>query len=99
MSRSTYIKGCRPPDAKWSKMKAAYDACQLAGVAVPDEVEKFFNGEPPDPSGVEVALMDYGNAKKRGIVTAYRDDAREGYEVDVTKLPKDVTLIRFVNSW
>jgi hypothetical protein len=97
MGMNTYVKGFRPPNDKWKAMKAIYDACESGGIAVPDEVDDFFNGEPPDKAGVEVDL----EVKKLGLgcVRPYRDDSREGIEVDVTKLPKGVTILRFVNSW
>lgn len=124
MSMSTSVVGFRPPDAKWKKMKAIYDACDEAGVSIPDEVDSFFNGEPPDDAGVRVKLerdaeeteqpamvrngggfmvpaptSNHPKKKKIGCVKPYSDDMQEGFEVDVTKLPKDVTIIRFVNSY
>ena len=93
MSMSTYVVGFRPPDEKWKQMKSIYDACTKANVLVPGEVEDFFNGEPPDPQGVEVEL------EKLGAVTPWRDDMQEGFEVEVAKLPKDVKIIRFYNSY
>lgn len=98
MGMSTSIVGFRPPDEKWMAMKTVYDACIKAKVPVPDEVEDFFNGDPPDKQGVKVNLEDTAKAKI-GAVTPWRDDSREGFEVNVTKLPKDVTIIRFYNSW
>lgn len=127
MSMSTNVVGFRPPDAKWEKMKAIYDACETAGVSIPDEVDEYFNGEPPDDAGVKVdldvdsdeemeeqpAMIQNGGGfmvpaplqpklkkrKKKGCVKPYHDDMQEGFEVDVTKLPKDVTIIRFYNSY
>jgi hypothetical protein len=120
---STYVIGFRPPDAKWLKMKEVYDACEAAGISIPDEVDDFFNGEPPDEAGVRVDLEDAKEyeqpamiqngggfmvpapasnkpkKKKLGCVKPWHDDMQEGFEVDVTKLPKDVTIIRFYNSY
>ncbi len=95
MSMSTSVTGFRPPDEKWKRMKAVYDACKLAAVALPDDVQVFFNWEPPDESGVEVELKD----PKLGCVKEYREDSGHGYEVDTTKLPRGVNIIRFWNSW
>ncbi len=91
MSMSSSVSGFRPPDAHYRKMMAAYKACNDAGVAIPREVDDFFNGETPDPAGTEVGL---GKA-----VTEYHDEMQEGFEVDISKLPKGVTIIRFVNSF
>lgn len=81
--------GFRPPDAKWRKMKDVYDACVLAGVEVPDEVAEFFENGEPDPRGVEVELE----------AQEWQDDMRQGFEIAIKDLPKDVTHIRFYNSW
>jgi len=91
MGLSTHVMGFRPPDEKWKKMKAIWDACKEADIEAPEDVWKFFNDEPPDEAGVEV---DLGKA-----CSDYMEDSRDGFEVDVTKLPKDVKIIRFYNSY
>ncbi len=93
MGMSTHVKGFRPPDEKWKKMKAAWDACEAAGTAIPKEVLEFFDHEPPDSAGVEIEL------EEEECCAEYRDDCRDGFEIDVTKLPKGLTLIRFYNSY
>jgi hypothetical protein len=93
MGMSTRVEGFRPPDALWEQMEAIWEACTRAGVPVPDEVAAFFEDGKPDPTGVEV---DLGAS---GAVRPWRDDYREGFEVDVRKLPRDVTVLRFYNSW
>jgi len=96
MSMSTHVVGFKPPDAKWQRMKAVWDACDHAGVPPPPEVMAFFDGEEPDVNGVEVtedALI------RCGALREWHDDGRDGYEVLVEKLPADVKVIRFYNSW
>ena len=93
MGMSTSIFGFKPPDEKWKKMKEVRDACLEAGVMIPSEVDDFFEGESPDNAGVRV------NLEEHECVSKYRGEVEEGFEVDVRKLPKDVVLIRFVNSW
>jgi hypothetical protein len=88
-----HIVGLRPPNDKWKKMKAIYDSCVAGEVPIPKAVEDFFNGEPPDATGVKVPLPGHISVK------AWRDDSAEGIEVDVTMLPKGVTILRFYNSW
>jgi hypothetical protein len=102
----THVIGFRPPDAKWKKMKEVHDACIAANVEIPEEVDEFFNWNPPDLSGVMVELEDRhldpakgATPKNFGAVKPWHADMREGFEVDVTKLPKDVTIIRFYNSY
>lgn len=93
MSMSTHIVGFRPPDSKWKRMKAVWDACDQAGVPVPDEVTQFFNGEPPDINGIEVDLKCSEACCEGG------DRDRVGYTIDLEKLPPNITKIRFYNAW
>ena len=93
MGMSTHVIAFKPPDETWHKMKAVYDACTKAGTSIPPEVSRYFDGSAPDPSGVEVSL------DKSPACKEYRAEMQNGYEVDLTKLPKDVEIIRFVNSY
>lgn len=94
MSMSTYVYGFRPPDQRWKKMKAIYDSCMEEGIDVPDAVDEFFEDDIPDDSGVKVWLSN-----KSDCCTEYSNDGESGYEIDLNKLPKDIKIIRFVNSW
>lgn len=96
MGMSTHVVGFKPPDEKWQRMKAVYDSCQAAGISVPRMVEAFFEGVPPDPNGVEISERELRDC---GAVREWTDGNGEGYEVITSKLPKDVTVIRFKNSW
>ena len=89
MGMSTNIVGFIPPDTEWRKMKDVWDSCVTAGVAPPEEVCKFFNGEDPDEAGVLVDIE----------TTEWGNDYASGYEVDVGKLPEHVKIVRFYNSW
>lgn len=89
MSMSTSVIGFKPPDAKWKKMKEVWDACRAAGIDPPKEVSEFFEWMDPDPNGVEVDLP----------AAEWSDDGRAGFEIEVSKIPKGVTIIRFYNSW
>jgi hypothetical protein len=90
---STRIMGFKPPDQTWQRMKAVWDACEVAGVAIPAKVAEYFNHQTPDPRGVEVDLA------RSLAVTKYITEGMDGYEVDLTKLPADTTVLRFFNSW
>jgi hypothetical protein len=92
MGMSTDIVGYRPADEQWKKMKAAWDACNAAGIPPPTEVSEFFDDEYPDDTpGQEVAL---GMAKRE-----WSDDYRQGFEIDIEALPHGVRYLRFYNSW
>lgn len=96
MGMSMSVLGFKPPDAKWKAMKAIFDACESAGVAVPKEVDEFFGYDAPDDKGVDI---DAEELRKCGALSEYQDDAQEGFEIDIKKLPKDVTTLRFYCSW
>lgn len=86
---STHVYGYAPPDTKWLAMKAIWDACHAANVDPPAEVDRFFDGEAPDPAGVEVKIQH----------REYRAEMQDGIEIDVAAIPPHVTVIRFVNSY
>lgn len=90
MGMSTHVTGFAPPDGAWLKMKAVWDACTKAGIAVPGEVENFFGGADPDPAGVEVNLP---------VREWNGGEASAGYELDVAAIPPQVQIVRFYNSW
>lgn len=87
------VIGVRPPDEKWQQMKAIYDACAAAGVEIPQEVDDFFNGEKPDPDGIRVSL------EPSGAVTELENEYYSGKVVELAKLPKNITHLRFFISW
>ncbi len=90
MSMSTYVVGFTPPDDNWQKMKAVWDACQVAGIPAPVQVLDFFGGETPDPAGVETELP---------VREWHGGEMGQGYELDVSAIPVKVKIIRFWNSW
>lgn len=94
MGMSTHIVGFRQADDRWKRMKAAYEACEAAGVEIPDDVDDFFDGEPPgDKPGMEVDI------KCSPAVSEYNDDSLSGFEIDIRELSKDIGIIRVYNSW
>ena len=86
---SAHVIGFAPPDDEWRRMKAVWDACINANVPVPDYVAKFFDWQEPDERGVEVEIP----------ATEWEDDLRDGYEIEVSKIPPQVKFIRFYNSY
>ncbi len=93
MSMSTSIVGFRPADEKWKKMKKIYDSCEDARIKIPEEVSSFFNYESPGSAGVKVELEEHKCCSKLSV------DGEDRFQIDVSQLPKDVTIIRFTNSW
>lgn len=99
-----HVVGIKPPDERWKKMKAVYDACVAAEAKVPKEVDDYFDNEPPDESGV---VVDLSNCMRRASgalghhpsVTEWSDEDSCGCEIDISKLPKDVKIVRVFQSW
>lgn len=81
------IVGIEPADEKFKQMKSIWDACKAAGVKVPDEVSKFFEGVPPDDAGVTVYFDS--------DVFRWQDDYRSGFQVDLESLDPSITMLRF----
>lgn len=93
MSTSRHVCGIKPADEKYKQMKVVYDACTVVGIEIPGEVYDFFNGNEPDPNGVVVSpLPDF-------CLTPFNENGSAGFYIDVPNLPKDVTIIKFWNSW
>ena len=89
---STHVIGFKPPDETWKKHKAVWDACEAAGLPDdqwPEDTLKFFDHETPDAQGVECELP----------LEEWSSDHEEGYQLELAKVPKGVTIIRFCNSW
>jgi hypothetical protein len=84
----TRICGFHPADEEWHRMNAVWEACKKAKVPVPQEVEVFFNHRPPfEQYGVEMQIP--------AAVREFKDDVSELYEVDLSKLPQNVKIVRF----
>lgn len=86
---SMHVIGFRPPDEKWRKMSAVYHSCVSAGIDPPNEVHQFFDYCPPDLKGIEVELP----------LIEWNDSGREGFDLEIAKIPEKVTHIRFYSSW
>ena len=93
MSMSTYVYGIVPVDDKYIQMRDIYNTCIKAGVSVPPEVKSFFDHLPPDDKGV---IVDLGRHPCQSV---YKAEMQEGIEVDISKVPKPIKIIRFVNSY
>lgn len=89
MSMSLHVIGFAPPDEHWRRMKQIWDSCVAAKVTPPEEVMKFFGYEEPDDAGVQVELKP----------DEFKDDSREGFEIELAKIPKHVKTLRFYASW
>lgn len=89
MGMSTHVIGFVPPDEKWKKIKAIYDACEAADIKMPDDVIDFFGGYPPDKNGQEIKIKEQEWSNKYS----------SGIEINLSDVPKHVKIIRFYNTW
>ena len=102
MGASLHIYGIKPPDDKWTSMEAVWRACTDAGIEIPDKVEEYFDYSDPTTDGV-VVLLGHGAGGSHleydlhESITPFTDDIVSGGEIDLTKLPKDITQLRVVN--
>ena len=88
MGVSYHVEGIRPPDEKYKKMAAAWKACDAVGIEPPEDVLDFFDGEEPDGKGLKVDISV--------AVTECGPEGMDYYDVDLSKLPKNITIVRFV---
>lgn len=89
MSTDYSVVGIKPPDEKWKKMKAVWDACTAAKISVPDDVERFFNYETPDKDGVKI------NLTLHPAVEDIKGAGMWGYAVHICDLPADIKIVKF----
>ncbi len=90
---SMHVKGFKAHDEKWLKMKAVYESCVEAKIPVPPEVCRFFNWDTPDDAGVTVEIKGTEACKP------FKDDMMSGFDIDLKKLPADLTHVRFYCSY
>ncbi len=95
MGMNMHIIGLRPATEDYKKKMAAYYACKEAAIEIPDELDAYFNFEPPNPDGMEVDI----DAEELDCVEDYNEQSKEGFTVEIAKLPAGVEFIRFYNSY
>lgn len=96
MSISTHIKGVRDLDGEFLKMVKVKEACEEASIDYPEEVKKYFK-YPKERVEYLKKLMEEIDITLS--VSQKVDDYCDIFEVDLSRLPKEVKLIRFVNSY
>lgn len=100
MGMSTHIRGFIPDnDPEYLKHKKILLVCSESGVSLPKETMKYFGTKYEDADKrlleekLEVELKEGVHYKEWG------EESSQGYEVDLTKLPKGITKLRFFNNW
>ena len=104
MSISSNIIGVRDLRQEFDKKWDALQACKKAGVLFPKQLQDYFDLDGDDDRVLEDKSY-YEGEKLTFILTGkpgvkeWGAEMEEGYEVDLTKLPKDVKKIRFYTSY
>jgi len=98
MGMSTYVKGLRDLDGKFTKMLEVKIACEVAEIDYPQDLKDYFGsavGESCNYLTENAREIDIEEA-----VSEWSDgEMREGISLDTTKLPKGVTKILFINAY
>ena len=89
MSASCFVRGLIEPTEDYKKKYAAFKACEDAGIEIPQQLWEYFNDETPCGDGISTKIP----YEKR------TDDGNVTYEVDVSKLPPQVTKVQFIIGW
>jgi hypothetical protein len=98
MGMSTHVSGVRDLDGRFKQMINVKLACEAANIEYPREVNEYFLDYDP---GCDVEDLEryMSEVAIENACTCDNYDATESYEVDITKLPEDITKVRFINSW
>lgn len=100
MGMSTHVVAfISDDDPTYQKHKKISEVCMEADVSLPKETAEYFGcgTEKLDEFQLDDMLSEKLEIEIK--TKEWGDDGRSGYEIDVTKLPKEVHKIRFYNSW
>jgi len=95
---STHIVAFIPDtDKEYQRHKKILQACSEGEVSLPPETANYFGYELPEDYLLEDKLSV--NLERGVHYEDWRDESSAGFEVDLTKIPKGVTKLRFYNNW
>lgn len=98
MSMSSYVQGLRDLDGKFKQMMEMKKLCDEKGFSYPKEVTEYFGSHLGESDKYITEQMQEVSLPK-DLVKVSTDDSREFYDIDISRLPKEVKTIRFVNSY
>lgn len=97
MSMSTYVLAVRDLTKKFNTLWNIKEQCDKADISYPKEVIEFFGDMLHESREyTESELLTFDLEEKDGVKEL---EGSSGFEVELSKLPKDIKKIRFVNSW
>ena len=94
MSMSTYVVVFKSPDKEHEKMRQIYENCQELGIPIPDLVLEYFEDCSDDWQSIGIPIDTSDDA-----VQEWKCDMKDGYLVDLSKLPKEAGFVLFYNSY
>ena len=98
MGMSTRIEAFMPDtDLEFQKHKKILLMCKEAEVSLPKETAEYFGDDSPEEYNLDEKLEI--NLIEGTHYEEWEGDMQQGFEVDLSKLPKGVTKLRFYNSW
>lgn len=92
MSINTYVQGLKPKTNEYQIKLDIFISCKKLNIEPPKEIKDFFYDWEICEEGIVTELP-------KESVREYTDEYRDFLEVDLTKIPKDISKIRFVNSY
>lgn len=106
---STHVCGLKD-NAEHEKHVTVWEFCMQQKVSLPKETAEYFGWESHEAEGIDPKQMNDGEIEEmlevserdlisHGCLKEWGDDSRTGFELDVSKIPKDVTRIGFFNSY
>lgn len=93
MSRDLSIDCYKDKTEKWYKMKGAWDACNEAGIDIPDEVLEYFHSGYP-----ENEIIGEPIEVSEKCIQDINEDNETGYLIILNELPEGVKYIKAVLS-
>lgn len=98
MGMSTHVVGIRDLGGQFQKMMQVKLMCEEANTSYPAEVEEYFGGYVEESEKFLLEEMETVEIEDQSFVTEWKDDMRQGFEIDVSKIPPGIKTIRFYNS-
>ena len=96
MSMSLHVKGIVMPDDQHKKIMAVVKACHEAKVDLPAMVEKYFKGTDYEGSEPGYILEECGEGMSiRVPQESWSVSECQGIDVEISKLPPNITKLRF----
>jgi hypothetical protein len=100
MSMSTWFEALMDKDKTYQNHKKVLIACKRANINLPKETAEYFGNdswEMAEENAVEKLRVDLIEGKHWKYIEQGNPEC--GFEIYVKKLPKEITKIRFINSW